>query len=128
MSLFQSQTYEYTGVQWKQQALHSPKSATVFRNPYTKFTWKQPGPDQLEFTDYDPIWCFVGHRRLCVGPPYPVHPLVNILGADFNEIHGVDIINLYGEYTKPLHFRKASARIRACEKEPEVPDTNHTFE
>ena len=63
----------------------------------------------------------------CVFSLHILSTLVNILGASFNEIHNVDIIHPRGEYTKSPHFKKATARIPGCEKEPEVPDETHTF-
>jgi hypothetical protein len=125
MRPFQSPTYEYKAAEWKQVA-RDPQSAAVLRSQYTNFTWNPPGLDKMHFT-HNPIWCFVGHRRLYIQPPYPLHPLVNILGADFNEIHDVDMIRLRGEYTKSPCFKKASARIPGREKEPEVLDETYVF-
>src|SRR6266571_8048180 len=125
MKPFRSRTYEYNAADWKQ-VVRDPKSAAILRSPYTKFTWSLPETDRFHVS-YDPIWCFIGYRRLYIQPPYPHHPLINILGADLNEIHGVHYFPILGEYTKSLRFKKARAIVPGYEQELEASDETHNF-
>ncbi|KAH8816519.1 hypothetical protein F5884DRAFT_226011 [Xylogone sp. PMI_703] len=116
MKPLQSKKYDYDAKEWKQ-LVCDPKSMLVVRSPYTSFVWNRPQMNKMQL-GYDPIWCFVGHRRLCVQPPYPFHPLVNILGADFLEIHDVDVIRHRGKHIPFL--KKAVIKTPACEREPYI--------
>ena len=103
-----------------------PKSTVVLRSPLTKFTWVPPKLSMMQPT-YSPIWCFVGYRRLHLQPPSPLNPLVNILGADFEEIHDVDVIRIGGEYTTSPRYKKVNICIPACDDEPLIPDDTRLF-